>query len=295
MKESAVGVGRGVAQDVRRDSTPTGTVLRDHFRFVQDALVARSRIPETSGHPVHKGTPREVFVREFLGDHVARSLEIGSGEIINERSLSGVPRPQHDIILYRRDLPRIRYAFGVDAVLCESVVATIEIKSTLNKLELASAVRAAMATKALRECSPFRFTHGEWCPDRILCFILAYRGPKRLSTLHRWIEEIYADEGLSHPELPPDVRQRGYVASPAIDGIYLPEAGVLQYDTIRPTLFDDGARCENAGARWLAIAAPNDALLWLFLTLSQAGAAGGKYNFDASRYVRACGFDAFLL
>ena len=34
-----------------------------------------------SAHSLHKGTPREVFIREFLGEHLPLELEIGTGEI----------------------------------------------------------------------------------------------------------------------------------------------------------------------------------------------------------------------
>jgi hypothetical protein len=41
-------------------------MLKSHMDAKEDALVAISRVPANSGHSLHRGTPREAFIREFL-------------------------------------------------------------------------------------------------------------------------------------------------------------------------------------------------------------------------------------
>jgi hypothetical protein len=56
----------------------------------EDALIAISRIPANSGHSLHKGTPREAFIREFLESHLPENVAIGTGEIIDAKTALGI-------------------------------------------------------------------------------------------------------------------------------------------------------------------------------------------------------------
>jgi hypothetical protein len=44
-------------------------MLKSHMDAKEAALLAISKIPANSDHPLHKGTPREAFVKEFLIGH----------------------------------------------------------------------------------------------------------------------------------------------------------------------------------------------------------------------------------
>jgi hypothetical protein len=109
-------------------------VLEAHMANVERTLVAQSGIQSVAGHSLHKGTPREIFIREFLQNHLPANLAIGTGEIIDSESIPGAPRNQFDIVVYRRSFPKLHLGGGIDAFLIESVVATIEVKSTLTEL-----------------------------------------------------------------------------------------------------------------------------------------------------------------
>lgn len=98
---------------------------------------------------MHKGSARETFVREFLSDHLPTSYGIGTGEIVDCKSKASEPRNQHDLVVYEHDFPRIYLGGGINAYLRESVIATIEVKPTLEKDELNSAAEAAMKLKRL--------------------------------------------------------------------------------------------------------------------------------------------------
>jgi hypothetical protein len=52
----------------------------------EGALLVVSRIPANSGHTLHRNTPGEAFVREFLELHFPASLAIGAGEMIKDNS-----------------------------------------------------------------------------------------------------------------------------------------------------------------------------------------------------------------
>jgi hypothetical protein len=76
-------------------------MLKAHLDAIEDSLVSKARISANSGHPTHKGTPREIFIKEFLQLHLPENCAIGSGEIIDCNSKPNEPRNQHDIVIYK--------------------------------------------------------------------------------------------------------------------------------------------------------------------------------------------------
>ena len=74
-------------------------MLRTHMDTVENQLLVTSRIPANSGHTLHKGTPREAFIREFLEGHLPSNVAIGTGEIIDANSQPGQQRNQYDIVI----------------------------------------------------------------------------------------------------------------------------------------------------------------------------------------------------
>lgn len=108
-------------------------MILSHTNAIEKVLIAQSAAAQNAGHPNLRGGPREWFIRgirDFLQNHLPTSLEIGQGEIIDEDSKPSPPqdsyRPQVDIVVYRRDLPRITYSRDNAAFLAEGVIATIE-------------------------------------------------------------------------------------------------------------------------------------------------------------------------
>src|SRR6266849_2753174 len=103
-------------------------MLHAHLEAVESHLLAISNIPSYAGHSLHKETPREAFIREFLEGHLSEKVAVGTGEIIDCDSQPNPPsiaqRNQFDIVLYKRDYPRLNFGGGITAFLAESVVAT---------------------------------------------------------------------------------------------------------------------------------------------------------------------------
>jgi hypothetical protein len=66
---------------------------------------------------LHKGTPREAFIREFLEGHLPENVAIGTGEIIDSTSKPNSPRNQFDIVIYRKSYPKLDFGGGVSGLL----------------------------------------------------------------------------------------------------------------------------------------------------------------------------------
>jgi hypothetical protein len=111
-------------------------MLKSHMDAVENSLVHISQIPANAGHSLHKGTPREAFIKEFLEGHLSSNVAIGTGEIIDSNSPPRAQRNQYDIVIYKTNYPKLDFGGGISGFLIESVVATIEVKSLLDQLAL---------------------------------------------------------------------------------------------------------------------------------------------------------------
>ncbi|MCP4230290.1 MAG: hypothetical protein GY771_09105, partial [bacterium] len=151
-------------------------MLKTHMDAKEQHLLAISQIPANAGHTLHRGTPREAFIREFLSDHLSERVAIGTGEIIDSQSLPRQQRNQMDIVVYRRDYPKLSIGGGISAFLAESVVATIEVKSVLDQAGTTTAVSSASNVKSLTRHSGTVMSSG-WVPPAPLNYIVAYDGP----------------------------------------------------------------------------------------------------------------------
>jgi hypothetical protein len=244
-------------------------VLKAHMDAREQVLVAISKIPANSGHPLHKGTPREAFIREFLLGHLPETVAIGTGEIIDSRSAPGGKRNQFDIVIYRKSFPKLDFGGGVSGFLVESVVATVEVKSTITQAELEVAVRAAHNVKGLVPNVTTSFSAG-WVPPKVLNYVVAYDGPSNMLTAYGWLPQIYANVGIQSPPLPLDEAQRLRTAAPAIDGLFVLNRGFMYFDNV-PTGFASAAtRTQNPQLQWLISDSESGNLLLLFLLLQSA-------------------------
>jgi len=77
-------------------------MLITHFSYLENELLAIAERPRSSGHSIHKGTPRESFVQTYLESHLSPLLGIGSGEVIDCSSRPGDQRPQVDLVILQK-------------------------------------------------------------------------------------------------------------------------------------------------------------------------------------------------
>lgn len=243
----------------------------------ENALVAISQIPENSGHSLHKGTPREAFIREFLESHLPENVAIGAGEIIDANSQPGVQRNQYDIVIYKKNYPKLDFGGGISGFLIESVIATVEVKSTLNQSGLDQAIRAAINAKALTPNVTASF-HAGYLPPKVLNYIVAYRGPAQMQTVYNWIPQIHSNLGITIPNLPQEKTQRLSTASPSVDGVFILNKGFIYFDNAPAGFINEQARAANPGIKWV-FADTNSGNLLLFFLMLQAATANieGKW------------------
>jgi hypothetical protein len=242
---------------------------------VEEHLLTISKIPASSGHSLHKGTPREAFIKKFLQQHLSERVAIGTGEIIDANSKPGESRNQIDIVVYRRDYPRLDFEGGINAFLAESVVATIEVKSTLDEEGLRKCILAARNTKKLSRNIVTSFSAG-YQPPSILSYLVAYDGPAQMKTIYDWNKRISAAEGVSYPTLPPDDTTRCGIASPALDAVFVLGRGFMHYGNTPFGFLSAVQLRELPSAKWAVadLTKGNLLLLFLFLTSAISGISG---------------------
>lgn len=243
-------------------------MLTAHMKAEEDHLLVISRIPANSGHSLHKGTPREAFIRGFLETHLNSTVAIGTGEIIDCQSKPNEKRNQFDIVIYKRNYPRLDFGGGVNGFLVESVIATIEVKSTLDKPGVEQAVHAACAAKQLRKNEVTSFSTG-YIPPSVLSLVVAYDGPARMETVYTWVKETYKAEGIVEPDMPPET-ERSRIASPALDGIFVLGKGFLNFDNAPYGFITPEIRKAHPETHWAIASADRGSLLSLFLLLTVA-------------------------
>ena len=244
-------------------------MLCAHFDAVEETILSLSKIAENTGHSLHRGTPREFFVREFIDHHISKRISAGTGEIVSSLSLAGEPRNQFDIILYRNDYPKISIGGGIDCFLCESVVGTIEVKSTITEAELEKAIVSASKAKQLTR-EVMQAAQAGYCPPGILSYVVAYAGPARMSTVRNWIRRIEKAHCLNSSSPPPQHAHRVARLSESIEGVFVLGSGMVLYDNGPVTLAGDEDRAARPDACWITAQQSKGNLMWLFTLLSSA-------------------------
>ncbi|AZR35191.1 DUF6602 domain-containing protein [Xanthomonas vasicola] len=246
-------------------------MLKSHMDARENALVAISRIPANSGHSLHKGTPREAFIREFLQSHLPENVAIGTGEIIDANSQPGAQRNQFDIVIYKKNYPKLDFGGGVSGFLIESVIATVEVKSTLDQAGMAQAISAAKNSKALTPNVTSSFQSG-YIPPKVLSYVVAYDGPASMQTAYNWITQTHSSLGILIPDLPQDGSKRLMTASPSIDGVFILNRGFIYFDNVPVGFAISSTRANTPSLKWVFADASTGNLLLLFLLLQSATA-----------------------
>lgn len=142
-------------------------MLKAHMDAVENNLISISKIPANSCHTIHRGTPREAFIKEYLERHLNENIAIGTGEIIDATSKPRAQRNQYDIVIYKKNYPKLDFGGGISGFLIESVIATIEVKSVLDQAAIDQTVVASYNAKSLNPNIMTTYTTG-WIPPKVL-------------------------------------------------------------------------------------------------------------------------------
>ena len=171
-------------------------------------------------------------------------------------------------MIYRRNYPKLDFGAGISGFLIESVIATIEIKSTLTGQELESAIKAA------KQLSPnvVQSFHTGYIPPKVLNYVVAFDGPASMKTVYGWINPIYKKLGIVQKDLPTDENKRISTASESIDGIFVLQKGFLYFDNIPLGFSCVDNREVNPDSKWIFADTSEGNLLLLFLLLQGATA-----------------------
>lgn len=239
-------------------------MLKTHMDAIEDHLVSISKIPANSGHSLHKGTPREAFVREYLEGHLGANVAIGTGEIIDFASQPNTQRNQYDIVIYKKNYPKLDFGGGIHGFLIESVIATIEVKSLLDQKGIDQSVGAANNSKKLTPNVTSSF-HSGWIPPKILNYIVAYAGPAKMSTVHGWILNSHGTLKIPLPTW--NQQDRIQTAGTALDGVFLLNKGFVKLDNSPLTL--NNQQNPVNGIHTISDSV-NGNILMLFLSLQEA-------------------------
>lgn len=261
---------------------------------IENNLVAQSQIQNSAGHSLHKGTPRETFIREFLISHLPENVAIGSGEIIDANSQPGGSRNQFDIVIYKKNYPKLDFGGNVSGFLIESVIATIEVKSTLTSADLEQAIGAAQKAKNLKTNTINSF-HSGYIPPKILNYVVAYKGPANIETAYNWIQPIQTKLGITSPSLPQDQENRLKTPSSSIDGIFILNSGFIYFDNTHIGFANSSTRNSNPNGKWIYVDIQTGSLLFLFLLLQSATAnIEGKW-LDTTAYLTSFSVPSFMI
>lgn len=260
-------------------------MLQAHMRAQEQRLLASSRISANSGHNLHKGTPREAFIREFLQYHMSETIGIGTGEIIDCNSKPNEKRNQIDIVLYRRSYPKLDFGGGITCFLAESVIAIIEVKSELTEVEMGKSIEAAKNVKALSRS--LSFIANEFQPPSILCYVVAYDGPASMKTVVNWFPDLHKASDIELPPMPPTNIERYKVASPGVDGVFVLGKGFIQFDNSPSCINTQDKPLTDPRLHWNVVNTKDTSLLMLFLALTTAANGCAFSWFNPTSYTRS--------
>ena len=201
-------------------------MLQAHFRNSEQHLLAQYNIPSITGHTLHKGNPREAFVKEFLEHHLPSLVDIGTGEIIDKDSKPGESRNQHDIVVFQKTYPKLDFGGNTQGFLIESVNATIEVKSLIDKEQICQAVRASYRVKHLKKGGQSGITIGN-PHNSLFSGVVAYAGPENIATVAKWLRECEAEVGVVDAVSQQKSIEGLDVLAPSLDAVLLLGKGIV--------------------------------------------------------------------
>jgi hypothetical protein len=126
-----------------------------------EKAMASANASSSIKHSLLKGRLREIVVSELIQPFLTPHTKIATGTIVDHY---GNQSNQIDVILYdERITPPVLLTASEGIIPCHSVLATIEVKSSLNRTELRKAVENARSVKLLKyeyDSLPLSSEHG---------------------------------------------------------------------------------------------------------------------------------------
>lgn len=202
--------------------------IRDHFRKIADLLKAKAAVAGGTGHSSTTGSLREQIIQDFLRPHLPRTFDILAGVVIDS---TGARSPQQDCLIVDSRFPLIDVGSEKEAlVIAESVIASLEVKSHLDKAQLLDSLGKAAQIKALKRKGSQEYRKGPALiispdPLPILAYIVAY-GSTDLNTLLGHIQDF------AYGKIDGQVYDRSQI----VDAICVLNQGVFLNNPLMPTV-----------------------------------------------------------
>ena len=152
---------------------PRRTLIHSYTSAMVAGVLGKIEASRHLSHKLTKGELRELFICDLLNPFLTSQFDIGTGIVINQR---GDQSHQTDIIIYdTRVLPPFIKERHIGVYPAESVVATLEVKSSLTKREV---LKAEESARVLHEevYDPQGGIYGEYDQIRPLCGMVGFYG-----------------------------------------------------------------------------------------------------------------------
>ncbi|RYY74602.1 MAG: hypothetical protein EOO52_13640 [Gammaproteobacteria bacterium] len=111
-------------------------VLERWTSDISNVIREESRYARSISHSTESGRERELIISNVLDRVLPKSCSVGTGILVNA---SGKVSKQMDIVISRNDAPVLRHKAS-NLYFCETVLATIEVKTMLSKMEFSNAL-----------------------------------------------------------------------------------------------------------------------------------------------------------
>ncbi|MCK4823461.1 hypothetical protein KA005_47355 [bacterium] len=173
-------------------------------------------------HNATAGAAREQILKDFLSEHLPELITVLSGQIFDSEDNYS---KQQDIVLVLKSMPRLQFASEIDLMFQEGVVATIEVKTSLNSAVLKSIGDNIASVRSLKSASFASAQMGishKWPSHKVLTAIVTYGGT-RLELILDQLSELSTEQ---KPDLLLDLSQGLLVRN---HGLLVDEQGETEY------------------------------------------------------------------
>lgn len=145
-------------------------ILFERMQNEIESLKAAYRNVSIVGSSPDVGKLREIFVHQILKNMLPSTVEICSGVLFDADDKRS---NQQDIIIYRRDMPKLSFGEGPQFLFVEGALATIEVKSRLDEQEFDRAMNNILSVKSLKINRKMGMSWGP-APEEVKCYVFSY-------------------------------------------------------------------------------------------------------------------------
>jgi len=132
-----------------RRPLPRSPFLNSRFGAAVEEFGIALKKSSSITHRGNKGRSREETLREFFRERFPTAYAITEGEVVD---LNGSVSPQLDLMFYNQSTNFTLNADKTSILPAEALLASVEVKTTLNKIELE---KSAIAARKLRDLRPY--------------------------------------------------------------------------------------------------------------------------------------------